>query len=82
MATTTVRVTRATRDAITRLAKGRGVSTPELLAELVARHEQDELLRRMNEAYELQAADPAAREAERAERAVWDSTLLDGVERL
>lgn len=79
MATTTVRVNESTRDALNRLSRQRGVSTAELLDELVGRREQDDLLERMNDAYTRQRLDPAAREAERAERDVWERTLLDGL---
>ena len=79
MATTTVRVSESTRDALTRLSRERGVSTAELLDELVSRREQDELLEQMNDAYARQHRDPPAREAERCDRDPWESTLLDGL---
>ncbi len=79
MATTTVRVNESTRDALNRLSRQRGVSTAELLDELVGRREQDDLLERMNDAYARQRLDPAAWEAERAERDAWERTLLDGL---
>ncbi|MFN8149815.1 MAG: hypothetical protein U0R24_01645 [Solirubrobacterales bacterium] len=79
MATTTVRVNAHTRDALTRLSRERGISTAELVDELVARREQDELLERMNDAYALQRQDPAAWEAEQHERGAWETTLLDGL---
>jgi hypothetical protein len=79
MATTTVRVNERTRDALTRLSRERGISTAELLDELVSRQEQDELLELMNDAYARQRQDPAAWEAERGERSAWERTLLDGL---
>lgn len=79
MATTTVRVTERTRDALARLSRGRGVSTAEYLDELVSRREQDELLERMNEAYASQRDDPIAWAAERDQREAWDRSLLDGL---
>lgn len=82
MATTTVRVSESTRDALTRLSRERGVSTAELLDELVNRRLQDELLEQMNDAYARQRQDPAAWEAERGDRGLWESTLLDGLSNL
>lgn len=79
MATTTVRVNESTRDALNRLSRQRGVSAAELLDELVGRREQDDLLERMNDAFTRQRLDPAAWEAERAERDGWERTLLDGL---
>jgi len=82
MATTTVRVNESTRDALTRLSRERGISTAELLDELVSRREQDALLEQMNDAYARQREDPAAWEAERDERDAWERTLLDGLTQL
>lgn len=79
MATTTVRVSESTRDALTRLSRERGVSTAELLDELVSRREQDEMLEQMNDAFARQRQDSAAWEAERSERGAWERTLLDGL---
>ena len=82
MATTTVRVNESTRDVLTRLSRERGISTAELLDELVSRREQDALLEQMNDAYARQREDPAAWEAERDERDAWERTLLDGLTKL
>ena len=82
MATTTVRVNESTRDVLTRLSRERGISTAELLDELVSRREQDALLEQMNDAYARQREDPAAWEAERDERDAWEQTLLDGLTQL
>jgi hypothetical protein len=79
MATTTVRVRVSTRDALARLSKRRGVSTADLLAELVERQEQDELLEQMNASFAAQRNDPDAWAAEVAEREAWEATLIDGL---
>ncbi len=76
--TTTVRVYPGTRDALSRLSARRGVSTADLLAELVERREQDDILDRMNEAFAHQRGDPDAWQDEKAERDVWEATLIDG----
>ena len=80
--TTTVRVTSSTRDALVRLCKQHGLSSADLLAELVERREQDEILKRMNAAFSRQRADAAAWSSEQAERESWEVTLLDSLERL
>lgn len=82
MATTTVRVNERTREILTRLSRERGISTAELLDELVTRQEQDELLELMNDAYARQREDPMAWQAERSERDAWEQTLLDGLVQL
>lgn len=79
-ATTTVRVHTSTRDALARLCEQRGLSTADLLAELVDRREQDELLEQMNASYARQRQDAAAWKSEQAERKAWEATLLDGLE--
>lgn len=81
-ATTTVRVHPETRLALARLSAQRGLTTADLLAELVERREQDELLEQMNASYERRLADPAAQEGERAERELWETTLPDGLDEL
>ncbi len=81
-ATTTVRVHLATRDALARLSEKRGLNTADLLADLVERREQDEMLEQMNASYSRQQEDPSASEAEGIERNLWDATLTDGLEEL
>jgi hypothetical protein len=78
-ATTTVRVHRATREAIARLSERRGLATADLLDELVARAEEDELLAAMNHDFEALKSDQRAWNRLEAERAAWEQTLLDGL---
>lgn len=80
--TTTVRVSSSTRDAVVRLCKQHGLSSADLLAELVERREQDEILERMNASFARQRADVEAWSSEKAERESWEATLLDSLERL
>ena len=49
---TTIRVHRETRDRLNRLARARGVSAPDLIAQLVDLAEDDELFMRHADAYE------------------------------
>lgn len=81
-ATTTVRVHATTRDALSRLTAQRGVSTADLLAELVERREGDEILEQMNAAFARQRNDPDAWAREQAERKAWEATLIDGLAEL
>jgi predicted DNA-binding protein len=80
-ASTTVRVSRETRERLARLAKASGLTTAELIAELTRRAEEDTLLDRMNAHYQALHEDPEAWEAHVDERERWDATLLDGLER-
>jgi hypothetical protein len=78
-ATTTVRVHRDTREAIARLSERRGLATADLLGQLVARAEEDELLAAMNHDFEDLRADQHAWSRLEAERCAWEQTLLDGL---
>lgn len=77
--TRTVRVHEHTRSMIAEISRRRGVTAADLLDELVSRLEQDETLVAMNDAFARARADSGSWAAERAERAAWDHTLLDGL---
>lgn len=78
-ASTTVRVTRETRERLARVSAARRVSTPNLIGELALRAEEDLLLEQMNGHYaELREDGPAWAEHVR-ERERWEATLLDGL---
>ena len=78
-ATTTVRVRPDTREAIARLSERRGLAAADLLGELVARAEEDELLAAMNDGFRRLQADPPGWNGLQAERLTWEQTLLDGL---
>ncbi len=78
-ATTTVRVRPDTREAIARLSERRGLATADLLGQLVARAEEDELLAAMNDDFDHLNADPPGWQQLEAERSAWEQTLLDGL---
>jgi predicted DNA-binding protein len=80
-ATTTVRVTPETRERLARLSAARGLSTPDLIAELAKRAEDDALLDDMNEHYAALRRDPEAWQEFASERDAWAATLLDGLGR-
>ena len=75
--TTTVRVRRETRERLTRLARARGVSTPELIGDLVDRAEDDELFALHADAYdELRDRAPAALAEIEREDGAWERSDL------
>lgn len=78
-ATTTVRVRPDTREAIARLSERRGLATADLLGQLVARAEEDELLAAMNDDFDRLRTDHPGGSRLAAERSAWEQTLLDGL---
>jgi hypothetical protein len=78
--TVTVRAYPETREAIKRLAEKTGLSAADVLAMLVRRAEEDELLGGMNDDFAALRSNPSAWAEYRAELEQWDSTLLDGLE--
>lgn len=71
--TTTVRVRPETRERLNRLARGANVSAAELLARLVEREEQDQLLQTMNDDFDRMHGNPPAWRDFKAETALWDA---------
>lgn len=79
MATTTVRVTTATRERLQRLTARTGKTTADLLDELTARAEDDALIAEFNAFF----ADPAAaRGYHETETEALQGTLADGLKDL
>jgi hypothetical protein len=81
-ATTTIRVSRRTRDILQSLAAQDGSSMQAVLEEAVERLQGQRLLEATNEAYAALRANPEAWQALQEERAEWDVTLGDGLEGL
>ena len=73
MDTTTLRARTATRDRLVEIGRRRGLSMPDLLDDLAARAEADELLEAANEHF------AAHREERRAEIDAWDGVAADGL---
>ena len=61
------------------MSERRGVAAAELLGELVARAEEDELLAAMNDDFRDLKAQPASWRRLETERLGWEQTLLDGL---
>ncbi len=77
--TTTVRVHPHTRQAIAELTAQRGTTAADLLEELVSRERDNALLDAMNDHFAGQTTEqPRALEDERA---AWEHTLLDGLDK-
>jgi hypothetical protein len=76
-ATTTIRVSRDTRDRINRLAADDRVAAPELLHRLVEKEERERLLRAMNDDFVRLRDDATGWSAFEAETAAWDATSDD-----
>jgi len=73
--TTTIRVTRATRDLLAEQASERGVSLAAMLGEIAEEHRRDAIWRSEREASRLDAENPDAR----TENREWEATLDDGL---
>lgn len=74
--TSTIRVTRATRDLLAEQARERGVSLAALLAEIAHERRREAVWRSEREANRIDAQDPEAR----AEVREWEDTLEDGLD--
>lgn len=80
--TTTIRVTRRTRDILQRLAEEYGSSMQAVLDEAVELLQGQRLLEATNQAYAALRANPVAWKELQEERAEWDVTLADGLQDL
>ncbi len=74
--TSTIRVTRATRDLLAEQARQRGVSVAALLGEIAEERRRDAIWRSECEANRLDEQHPDAQ----AELREWEATLEDGVD--
>ncbi len=74
--TSTIRVTRATRDLLADQARERGVSLAALLAEIADERRRDAIWRSEREASRIDSQDPDAQ----SEIRDWESTLEDGLD--
>jgi hypothetical protein len=77
MGTTTIRIRPATRDRLARIGARRGLSTPDLLDELVSRAEEDELIAGLNEDFAALRRDRRGWSDHEDETAAWDRTSSD-----
>jgi predicted transcriptional regulator len=80
MPSTTVRVDSETRESLRQLASDMNVSMQEALGRAVEAFRRAWLLEQLNAHYAELRADPEAWAEELAERRLWDTTLMDGLE--
>ena len=80
MSATTIRVSRETHRILRELAKEANVPIGEFLKGVIEDVQRRRLLAEANAAYAALRNDPEAWEEEQRERALWDSTLTDGLE--
>jgi predicted transcriptional regulator len=78
---TTVRITLDTSETLSELAEATGRSKQDVLAAAVEAYSRQLLLDRTNAAYAALRADPTCWEAELEDRARWEATLGDDLER-
>jgi predicted transcriptional regulator len=79
MASTTVRVTDHTHEVLRELASATGESMQQVLEHAVERYRRERFFADLHAAYARLRADPAAWDAELAERADLEGTLADGL---
>ena len=76
----TVRISAVDHAALSRMSTASGKSMAKILSEAVRELRRKRLLMETNEAYARLKADPLAWGEEIAERQIWESTLMDGLE--
>jgi predicted transcriptional regulator len=77
---TTIRVSEKTRDTVHDLARNVGVPMAEIVERAIEQYRRQHILDTANAQYAALRADPEAWAEIEAERALWDATLLDGLE--
>lgn len=80
METTTVRISLKTRDSLKKLAAEMGEPMTVVLDRAVYEYWAEQWLHEMNEGYARLRADPVAWQEEMDERALFEGTLMDGLE--
>ncbi len=75
---TTIRVTRQSREALRQISEATGKRQQEVVDEAVEAYRRQLLLDRANQAYAALRANSAVWKREAAERSAWDATLGDG----
>jgi len=78
--TSTVRVKAKTQATLRELAAHDGITMSDVLEQAVEAYRRQLFLEELNDAYAALRADEDAWREELEERALWDNTLLDGLE--
>lgn len=80
MSSATVRISEKGRKILKELAEQEHKSMPDILDELLEAERRRRFFEGVNAAYEALRQDPEAWEEELAERRLWDTTLMDGLD--
>jgi predicted transcriptional regulator len=80
MATTTIRVSEATREALRELAASTGEPMARLVERAVEHLRAEEFFAELDHAYDRLRADAGASAEEAAEQKEWEATLADGLD--
>ena len=80
MSTTTIRVTTNTRNMLSDMAQATGQSMQSIVEQALESYRRQQMLSALNDAYAALREDEAAWAEMEAERAIWESTLADGLE--
>jgi predicted transcriptional regulator len=80
MASTTVRVSEHTHELLRKLAEASGEPLQKVLERAVENYRREQFYVEFNAAFERLRTDPVAWEEELAERALWETTLADGLD--
>jgi predicted DNA-binding protein len=80
MASATVRISDKSREALRKLSQETGESMQAILDKAIEEYRQERLMSQVNAAYAALRADPEAWAEWQKEIAVWDATLMDGLD--
>ncbi len=75
-----MRINIDTYDKLSQLAQDLGISKQRILDQALEKLRREKLFEKANKAYEAIQKDPKAWQEELDERALWDTTLSDGLE--
>jgi hypothetical protein len=75
-----IRISPRSKAVLRTLAKQEGKPMQAVLDEAIEHYQRDKFLDEVNAAFANLRSDPKAWKEERAERALWDETLGDGIE--
>ncbi|MEM7128307.1 MAG: toxin-antitoxin system protein [Chloroflexota bacterium] len=82
MSTTTIRVTRETRDILNEMAQRAGTTMQSIIDQALDLYRRQQMLSAINNAYAALSNDDEAWSDLEAERSEWDGTLSDGLEEI
>jgi len=80
MTTTTIRVSTSVQEKLAELAKAEGKPIGKFIQGLVAEHEKQQFFKGLAEDFRRLRSDPEAWADYQREIALWDTTLMDGLE--